>query len=760
VSAFLLLLVKLNLAIGAAIALVSLLRRPLRARFGAPIAYAVWFLVPIAGIASLFPPRVAAPVPLAHIAPVHVPIAPVHVPVAPVLAPVASAHVLVAPVSVTGYIAHSALRVTEQLTGQSALVLSAPPQAPAYAMPDTALPLFAAWALGALLMVLYLTRLQLRFHAAVRLGEAGPAVLGFLRPRIVTPDGFQERFTPQEQAAILAHERVHLARQDARTNALTALLRCLCWFNPLIHLGARWLRIDQEFACDATAVTGAISRRTYAKALLKSQMVVTALPLGCNWPGSQHPLIERIALLKRKPPGTVRRFVGASLVVLAATSAGLGAWAAQPPVAAKAMAAPQPGTVLASLPAMVAAPGQTVGGPNPPVANANPAGSGNDVDVSKNDPANIAVSTPPGPANAEMPTTGSIEARTKSTIAALPQIAPVAESSNKTIVGQTSEDASSEPKDTVAQTADAAHPGTEAALRHQIESMEKDQPDYSVMVPSLARASREQYESGQIDFKKKWGALKSITFRENQNGNDVYLVEFENQLSTWTIGPLQPDGKIGPTLFFGPAIKRDGNGPSPGLEAAIRLELDGDTSGNPTLEIMSQGLQNATQNQWKKISAIAKDLGAVQTITFQKVNARGWDVYHVTFASGTATVQAAPLTDGKLIGILHTDIMMPHALQHPGTEAWLRRYIMAIQNGTPNYEDMGLFLTNAVRQQWPDQQPLYKSLGALQSLTFEGGGGNGIDVYLATFRNGKIRWHIEAPDATGKLNTLFFQKVT
>jgi beta-lactamase regulating signal transducer with metallopeptidase domain len=232
-SAFLLLLVKLNLAMGAAIVLVSLLRSPLRLLFGAPIAYAIWFLVPSAGIASLFPPRVGAP------------------------APIPSMPVPAAPVSVMAPIAHSALRVTEQLTGQGALTAIAPPPlAPATAMPDTALLLFAAWALGMLFMALYLTRLQLRFSTAVRLREAGPAVLGFLRPRIVTPDGFQERFTPQEQAAILAHERVHLARQDARINALAALLRCLCWFNPLIHLGARWLRIDQELACDATVVAG------------------------------------------------------------------------------------------------------------------------------------------------------------------------------------------------------------------------------------------------------------------------------------------------------------------------------------------------------------------------------------------------------------------------------------------------------------------------------------------------------------------------
>jgi len=312
----------------------------------------------------------------------------------------------------------------------------------------------------------------------------------------------------------------------------------------------------------------------------------------------------------------------------------------------------------------------------------------------------------------------------------------------------------------VAQTADAPHPGTEAALRHQIESMEKGAPDYSVMVPSLAEATRQQFETGQIDIRKRWGALKSITFRENQNGNDVYLVEFENQLTAWTLSPLQPDGKIGPAFNIAPSIKRDGNHPSPGLEAAVRRELEGDLSGNPALEIMSQGLQNATQNQWKTISADAKELGVVKSIAFQKVNARGWDVYHVTFANGTMTVQAAPLADGKLYGILHSDYMLPHAPQHPGAQAWLSRYIAAVQKGTPDYSGMGMFLANAARQQWPNQQPLYKSLGALQSLTFEGGGGDGVDVYLATFRNGKLRWHIEAPDAAGKVNRLFFQRAS
>jgi len=428
-SAFLLLMLKVNLAMGAGVVLVSLLRRPLRELFGAPIAYAIWFLVPIAGLASLLPPRTVHPVPVTT----------VHVPVVSVT-------------SVINHIAPSALSVTGQLAGRGAAMSSAM-AAPAavYQWPDTALLFFAAWALGALVMTLYLIRLQLRFSAAMRQGKAGPAVLGFLRPRIVTPNSFQDHFTRAEQAAILAHERIHLARQDARINALTALLRCLCWFNPLIHLGARWLRIDQELACDATAVASAISRRDYAEALLKSQMMVLSLPLGCNWPGSQHPLVERIALLKRKSPGPARRLAGVSLVLLAASFAGLGAWAAQPPVAAKPGLLPRmtalPARPEAPTVATVAAPAQS----SEPAAPANPTGNG--MDVAAPEAVHAERTVLPAPARVQMPSTGGIAAQMPS-VAELP---PITVAQN--VTGETS------PTPPNTGTHDAADHGDAAALQ-------------------------------------------------------------------------------------------------------------------------------------------------------------------------------------------------------------------------------------------------------------------------------------------------------
>jgi beta-lactamase regulating signal transducer with metallopeptidase domain len=79
ISTFPFLLVKLNLAMGTAIILVGLLRRPLRRWFGATVAYAIWYLVPTAGVASRSPPRVQAPAPL-RVTPVHMPADLIHSP--------------------------------------------------------------------------------------------------------------------------------------------------------------------------------------------------------------------------------------------------------------------------------------------------------------------------------------------------------------------------------------------------------------------------------------------------------------------------------------------------------------------------------------------------------------------------------------------------------------------------------------------------------------------------------------------------------
>lgn len=288
-------LLETTLAVSASVLVVLMARRPLRAFAGPGAAYAMWALVPAALLAVLLPAAVEPAAPARMVA---------------------------------GMLAF------EPIAG-------APSSPEAY----TPVPwLMSAWAAGALATLAMFAVRQWRFRRALGVlrrrpdglwqgqGGAGlPAVLGW-PARIVLPADFDRRYAPAEQALVLCHERVHLRRGDVPASAVAAALRCLFWFNPLVHVGAGVFRQDQELACDAAVLRqfpGA--RRTYADALLKTQLADEPLPVGCHWFGS-HPLKERVAMLKHPIPGSGRRRAGVVAAALLAIGGAAMAWAAQPAV--------------------------------------------------------------------------------------------------------------------------------------------------------------------------------------------------------------------------------------------------------------------------------------------------------------------------------------------------------------------------------------------------------------------------------------------
>ena len=292
------LLLRLNLAASAAMLLVLFLRRPVRRAFGPLAAYLLWLAVPLCAGACLLPS------------------APLVEGLAPVMA----------------------------LTWGAAS-RSIPPIA--QTSPDLAGLLLALWLAGAGATATLFSVRQGRFMRSLgRLepiaddrhllrGEhvgAGPVVLGSLRPRIVVPVDFEARFASDARALILAHERVHLARGDAALNGLVALLQCLAWFNPLVHLAAARLRADQEMACDAVVVSRhPTARRAYAEALLGSLMVPLTVPFGCHWPPSAaRALKERLVLLNAASVGSLRRKAGIGLAALIGLGCAGAVWAAAP----------------------------------------------------------------------------------------------------------------------------------------------------------------------------------------------------------------------------------------------------------------------------------------------------------------------------------------------------------------------------------------------------------------------------------------------
>jgi beta-lactamase regulating signal transducer with metallopeptidase domain len=288
------LLLRVNLALAAGVAVVMAVRPLARRYFGARIAYGLW-LLPLAAAAMCFAPQRVE-----------------HVVLEPVSAPLGRA----APVAIE-------------------TVAAQPPY------------LLWAWIAGALLSIVVLALRQARFtmalgrlHKRDDLGqhvcaaescEHGPAVIGVLRPIIITPADFDSRFDAEERRIVLAHERAHMAQGDPWINVLVVLLQCVNWFNPFVHIGARALRVDQELACDAAVLAQSDGiRRRYAEAMLKTHIAASA-PIGCAWPPSDlNALKERIAMLKRNLPSRTQTLLGGAAIVVATAGIAAAAWAAQP----------------------------------------------------------------------------------------------------------------------------------------------------------------------------------------------------------------------------------------------------------------------------------------------------------------------------------------------------------------------------------------------------------------------------------------------
>ena len=294
-------LLALSIASSGAIAVVLLMRRTVRRAFGAVAAYFMWLLVPVAMIAVLLPD-------------------------APAVGSTIGVSFHIEPFSI---VSRAIDRSLAPSTGAGAAI-------------NGSAWLFGAWCAGVALCFLYLAGLQRAFISSLGAlsGSRGvlraqtsagcPALIGVFAPKVVLPNDFATRFSRLERRLVIAHERVHLRRLDALSNAFVALFRCVFWFNPLVHLAAGYLRLDQELACDADVVgRHPGSRRVYAGAMLKAQAADAALPVGCHWQSASQ-FRERLEMLKRSAPGRARRLGGSVFVALAAAAVGYSAWAAEP----------------------------------------------------------------------------------------------------------------------------------------------------------------------------------------------------------------------------------------------------------------------------------------------------------------------------------------------------------------------------------------------------------------------------------------------
>jgi beta-lactamase regulating signal transducer with metallopeptidase domain len=281
-----------------AIIVVLVLRTPMRGLFGARVAYALWLLPLIAVVASLLPPMTVS-------------------------------------------VAAGAIDFPVQ-------TLASQISAPFSLAHGIAMALLSIWLTGASVAAVLMLRRQAAFLAGLGRLESqsattprhwvraqgsgtGPAVVGVFRPVIVTPADFERRYGAEERAIIIAHESEHIRAGDARINALAVAAQCLCWFNPLVHLAARCLRVDQELACDAAVLRRLdVEPYRYGEVLLKTQLAGQHIPFGCSWPArARHALALRLRMLRAPLPRPARSAFGVAVIATLGLVSAREVWASR-----------------------------------------------------------------------------------------------------------------------------------------------------------------------------------------------------------------------------------------------------------------------------------------------------------------------------------------------------------------------------------------------------------------------------------------------
>lgn len=108
----------------------------------------------------------------------------------------------------------------------------------------------------------------------VRGGSASmPMACGLFRAVVLMPVDADE--WPDERLRIvLLHELAHVKRRDCLTHAIAQLACAAYWFNPLVWIAAKRLRVERERACDDLVLRAGTRGTEYADQLLEIARVM------------------------------------------------------------------------------------------------------------------------------------------------------------------------------------------------------------------------------------------------------------------------------------------------------------------------------------------------------------------------------------------------------------------------------------------------------------------------------------------------------
>jgi beta-lactamase regulating signal transducer with metallopeptidase domain len=151
---------------------------------------------------------------------------------------------------------------------------------------------------------------------------SAPAILGWLRPRILLPKSLLSSMPRDQVRAVLFHELAHFRSLDIPLNWLFTLVRAVHWFNPIAHVAFHaWANFREE-AADEAAITWmkASSGAPYGEALLCAirEGSGAAPPFGALAIGeSIQNLKRRITVINQYPSKSPRFILASAILILA-----------------------------------------------------------------------------------------------------------------------------------------------------------------------------------------------------------------------------------------------------------------------------------------------------------------------------------------------------------------------------------------------------------------------------------------------------------